>query len=295
MQTDHLSQLENKSVFILREAYANFKNLGMLWSIGKDSTVLLWLARKAFFGHVPFPLIHIDTHFKIPEMIEYRDRLAQEWSLNLVVGENERALKEKLTFADGTVDRLACCKNLKSDALQKTLSGKGVRHRFDHDARTFRAEENPEPFTGLILGIRADEEGSRSKERYFSPRDAENQWDVADQPPELWNQFKTEFAPGTHVRIHPLLDWKEVNIWEYIQRENIPTVSLYYDKGEGRRYRSLGCAPCTRPVESTAKNVAEIIEELKAGKFANIAERAGRAQDSDDGGTLENLRKDGYM
>jgi sulfate adenylyltransferase subunit 2 len=111
----------------------------------------------------------------------------------------------------------------------------------------------------------------------------------------LWNQFKTDFAPGTHVRIHPLLDWTELNIWEYIEREKIPTVSLYFNQGSGQRYRSLGCWPCTKPVESTSHNVPEIIEELRSGKFVNIAERSGREQDKDDGGGLETLRRDGYM
>jgi sulfate adenylyltransferase subunit 2 len=146
----------------------------------------------------------------------------------------------------------------------------------------------------VIVGARADEEGSRSKERYFSARDTQNEWNIADQPPEFWNQYKTDFAPGTNVRIHPLLDWTELNIWEYIEREKIPTVSLYYNQGDGRRYRSLGCYPCTYPVESEARNVAEIIAELRVGKFANIAERAGRAQDKDGQG-LESLRKEGYM
>ena len=118
---------------------------------------------------------------------------------------------------------------------------------------------------------------------------------VGDQPPEFWNQYKTDFAPGTHVRIHPLLDWTEVDIWEYIEKESIPTVSLYYDQGEGIRYRSLGCEPCTSPIKSTAGNVVEIIEELKSGKLRNIAERSGREQDKEDGGGLEELRKDGYM
>lgn len=118
---------------------------------------------------------------------------------------------------------------------------------------------------------------------------------MGDQPPEFWNQYKTEFAPGTHVRIHPLLDWTELNIWEYIQRENIPTVSLYYDQGKGSRYRSLGCGPCTQAVSSTASSVDDVILELRTGKFANIAERSGRAQDKDDGGGLETLRRDGYM
>jgi len=147
----------------------------------------------------------------------------------------------------------------------------------------------------VIVGARADEEGSRSKERYFSPRDKNNEWDVGDQPPELWNQFKTDFAPGTHLRIHPLLDWTELNIWEYIERENIPIIDLYFDQGNGKRYRSLGCYPCTTPVESTSKNVSDIVAELKTGKFVNIAERSGRAQDKEDGGGLETLRRDGYM
>jgi sulfate adenylyltransferase subunit 2 len=292
---DHLDALEHRSVFLLREAYASFKNLGMLWSIGKDSTVLLWLTRKAFFGHVPIPLIHIDTAYKIPEMIEYRDRLAAEWNLHLIYGQNREALDAKRTFPDGAVDRIACCTLLKTEALKKTLSGEWPRYRLNHATRGYEVDRNTEAFTGIIAGVRADEEGSRSKERYFSARGAAGHWDVADQPPEFWNQYKTDFAPGTHVRIHPLLDWTELNIWEYIERENIPTVSLYYNQGSGKRYRSLGCYPCTNPVDSDARTVSEIIEELRTGKFSNVAERSGRAQDKDDGGGLETLRRDGYM
>ena len=293
--TDHLDQLESRSVHILREAYANFKQLCMLWSIGKDSTVLLWLARKAFFGHVPFPLVHVDTSFKIPEMITYRDRLALEWKLTMIVGQNREALERKQTFPDGAVDRITCCGLLKTEALKYTLSGEWPRLRMNHATGQYETDPNREPYTGVIVGARADEEGSRSKERYFSPRTGENQWDVGDQPPEFWNQYKTDFAPGTHVRIHPLLDWTELNIWEYIEREKIPTVPLYYDQGAGTRYRSLGCGTCTKAVESTARDVGEIIVELHSGKFANIAERAGRAQDKDDGGGLETLRREGYM
>ena len=292
---DHLQELESKSVYILREAYSNFKNLGMLWSMGKDSTVLLWLTKKAFYGHVPFPLIHIDTHYKIPEMINYRDTLTREWHLPMVVGSNEEALAQKQTFPDGNVDRIACCSLLKTEALRRTLTGEGKRLRYNHSKQAYEEESNPEPFTGVIVGARADEEGSRSKERYFSPRDKKNEWNIGEQPPEFWNQYKTDFAPGTNVRIHPLLDWTELNIWEYIERESIPTVSLYYNHGDGKRYRSLGCYPCTFPVESEARNVSEIIAELKTGKFSHVAERAGRAQDKDDGGTLETLRREGYM
>ena len=292
---DTLDRLEARSIYILREAYREFKSLCMLWSIGKDSTVLLWLARRAFFGHVPFPLVHIDTHFKIPEMIEYRDRMAREWKLNMVYGENATALSSKETFPDGKVDRITCCRNLKSEALKRTLSGEWTRYRMDHALGRYGMDPNKEPYTGVIVGARADEEGSRSKERYFSSRDKENEWDVGDQPPELWNQYKTDFAPGTHVRVHPLLDWTELNIWEYIERENIGVVPLYFNQGNGRRYRSLGCYPCTQPVESDARTVREIIEELRTGKFANIAERSGRAQDKEDGGGLETLRREGYM
>lgn len=292
---DHLDRLESQSIHILREAYANFRSLCMLWSIGKDSTVLLWLSRKAFFGHVPYPLVHIDTSYKIPEMITYRDRLAMEWKLTMIVGQNREALEAKRTFPDGTADRITCCRLLKTDALKHTLSGDWPRMRLNHATGQYEVDRNTEPYTGVIVGARADEEGSRSKERYFSPRTTTSEWDIGEQPPEFWNQYKTEFAPGTHVRIHPLLDWTELNIWEYIEREKIPTVSLYYDQGEGKRYRSLGCWPCTNAVESGARSVGEVIVELRTGKFANIAERSGRAQDKDDGGGLETLRRDGYM
>jgi sulfate adenylyltransferase subunit 2 len=292
---NQLDQLESRSMHILREAYREFKSLCMLWSIGKDSTVMLWLARKAFYGHVPFPLVHIDTSYKIQEMITYRDRLALEWKLNMVVGRNREALEAGETYPNGKLDRIACCRALKSEALKHTLSGEWPRLRMNHDSGEYEIDANPEPYHGVIVGVRADEEGSRSKERYFSPRDSSNDWDVDDQPPELWNQYKTDFAPGTHLRIHPLLDWTELNLWEYIEREGIPMVSLYYDQGQGTRYRSLGCEPCTACVSSTATDVHAIVEELRSGKFSNIAERSGRAQDAEDGGGLETLRRDGYM
>jgi sulfate adenylyltransferase subunit 2 len=291
----HLEEIEANSIYILRESYKDFKNLVMLWSIGKDSTVLLWLARKAFLGHVPFPLMHIDTNYKITEMIRYRNEIAMEWKLNLIIGQNRKMLKKKQTFPDGNVDRLSCCRNLKSEALKHTLSGEWPRYKLNHQSGKYELDNNTEAYTGAIVGVRADEEGSRSKERCFSPRNKSNDWDVDDQPPELWNQYNTDFAPGTHLRIHPLLDWTELDIWEYINKENIPITPLYFDSGNGKRYRSLGCFPCTQSVSSNAENVADIITELKSGKFANIAERSGRAQDKDDGGGLETLRRDGYM
>ncbi|MBP7654482.1 sulfate adenylyltransferase subunit CysD, partial [Candidatus Dependentiae bacterium] len=260
-----------------------------------DSTVMLWLARKAFFGHVPFPLVHIDTHYKIAEMIEYRDHIAKEWHLDMMYGENSEALEKKMTFPDGSCTRVECCKNLKTIPLNRTLDGSFKRFRLNYKKEIYEIDKNTEAYTGVIVGVRADEEGSRSKERYFSPRQKNDVWQVDNQPPEFWNQFKTDFKPGTHIRIHPLLDWTELDIWEYIEKENIPVVSLYFDSGEGKRYRSLGCWPCTFPVESNATNVSEIIEELKKGKFSNISERSGRAQDKEDGCGLEDLRKEGYM
>ncbi|MFT7579564.1 MAG: sulfate adenylyltransferase subunit 2 [Myxococcota bacterium] len=286
--SNHLQELENQGVYILREAYRHFKSLCMLWSIGKDSTVMLWLARKAFFGHVPLPLVHIDTSYKIPAMIEYRDRLAREWGLRMVVGQNTTALADGMNHTRG---RLNCCGALKTTALRHTLDGTWPRLIMNSDGK-YEVERDPEPYTGVIVGARADEEGSRSKERYFSPRDKNNDWDVADQPPEFWNQFKTDFAPGTHVRIHPLLDWTETNIWEYIEREKIPIIDLYYDRGEGTRYRSLGCGPCTGNIQSTATTPVQIIDELRN---TTVAERAGRAQDQEDPHAMEKLRRDGYM
>ncbi len=292
---NQMDRLENKSIFILREAYNQFKSLCMLWSIGKDSTVLLWLTRKAFFGHVPFPLVHIDTTYKIPEMIAYRDRLALEFGIDMIVGKNNEALKNKRTFPDGNATRIECCSFLKTDALIHTINGDWPRLRLNHTLRQYQVDPHPEPYTGVIVGLRADEEGSRSKERYFSARDSKSHWDVADQPPEFWNQHNTDFAPNAHVRVHPLLDWTELNIWEYIERESIPMVSLYFNQGNGKRYRSLGCWPCTKPIDSQSSTVSEIVQELRAGQLTNIAERSGREQDKEDGGGLEELRKGGYM
>jgi sulfate adenylyltransferase subunit 2 len=269
---DYLSKLENQSIYILREAFNKFENLAMLWSIGKDSTVLLWLARKAFFGHVPFPLVHVDTTYKIPSMIEYRDRLVKEWKLQLIVGKNEEVLKSGITYPNGKATRVECCGTLKKDGLKQVLD----KHHF----------------TGVIVGVRRDEEPTRAKERYFSPRDKNMEWNVEDQPPELWDQFKTDFEKGTHIRIHPLLHWTELNVWEYIERENIPVIPLYFANGKNERYRSLGCAPCTFPIKSSARTVSEIITELRQTK---TSERSGRAQDKESEDAFEKLRRDGYM
>lgn len=268
----HLDELENQSIFILREAFNKFNNLAMLWSIGKDSCVMLWLARKAFFGHVPFPCVHVDTTYKIPSMIQFRDETVKQWGLDLRTGKNEEALAAGKTFPNGTATRVECCSLLKRDALQDVIADNG--------------------FEAVVLGIRRDEEGTRAKERYFSPRTKDFEWDFKDQPPELWDQFKTDFEPGTHLRIHPLLHWTEQNIWEYIDRERIPVVPLYFADENNKRYRSLGCAPCTDGVDSVAATVPEIIEELRS---TSISERSTRAQDQEAEDAFERLRASGYM
>ena len=265
---DHLDALESQSIFILREAFNKIENLAMLWSLGKDSNAMLWMARKAFFGHVPFPLIHIDTKHKIPEMIQFRDQLAKDWNLNLVTGSNEKALAEGMGPDKG---RVICCSALKTDGLKQIVAEGG--------------------YTGLIAGIRRDEEGTRAKERVFSPRGENAAWDFRDQPPEFWEQFNTEIPPGASLRIHPLLHWTEIDIWRYIGREGIPIPDLYYAKN-GRRYRSLGCAPCTGDIASTATTVEQIIAELEATR---VPERAGRAQDQESEDAFERLRVEGYM
>ncbi|MDR2387090.1 MAG: sulfate adenylyltransferase subunit 2 [Deltaproteobacteria bacterium] len=265
---NHLRSLEAYSVFILREAYSRLGRLGLLWSIGKDSTVLLWLAKKAFFGHCPFPFIHVDTSYKIPEMIDFRDQVVAKMGLELIVHQNKGALLAGMGPEKG---RLVCCKALKTEALNDMTKTYG--------------------FDGLIVGVRRDEEGSRSKERVFSVRNLRDEWDYVNQAPELWGQFKTEFPKGHHVRVHPLLQWSEIDIWRYIEAEDIPVIDLYFSKN-GERYRSLGCAPCTAKIKSQAKSVTEIIRELEKTK---VSERAGRAQDQEDAYAMQKLRKDGYM
>jgi sulfate adenylyltransferase subunit 2 len=240
IESEKLDYLESHSIYILREGFRKFSSLAMLWSMGKDSTVLLWLARKAFLGKIPFPLIHIDTTFKLPEMIAFRDEFVQKHGLELIVGKNERALANGMNH---TVGRLTCCTALKTEALQQLMAERSLE--------------------GLFLGIRRDEDGTRSKERYFSPRNRTFEWNYKDQPPEFWDQFKTDFGREHHIRIHPILDWTELDIWEYIRREGIPVIDLYFSRN-GSRYRSLGCGPCTGQIRSEARNVPEIIEELKA-------------------------------
>jgi sulfate adenylyltransferase subunit 2 len=265
---EQLAELENQSVYIFREAYRKFENLALLYSIGKDSTVMIHLARKAFLGRLPFPLVHIDTTYKYPEMIAYRDKMVSLWGADLRVGRNDEALAGGMGPGQG---RLLCCEKLKTEGLSRII------------------EEND--FHGLFLGIRRDEEGSRAKERVFSPRDKNFEWAYKDQPPELWDQFNTGFDPGTHIRIHPILHWTELHIWEYIREEGIEVCPLYFAK-EGKRFRSLGCVPCTKPIDSRAATIDEIIEELRTIK---APERAGRAQDQENAYAMQKLRARGYM
>ena len=208
---DKLDQLENQSIYIIREAYCHFRSLAALWSIGKDSTTLLWLCRKAFFGRIPFPVVHIDTSFKFQEIYRFRDRYAGQWNLNLLVARNEDALARGVNCA---ASKLACCTELKTNALKQAIASHG--------------------FDALLLGIRRDEHGIRAKERYFSPRDRQFQWDYQDQPPELWDQYTSRADGDAHVRVHPLLHWTEKDVWRYVQRENMPFVELYRAR-DGRR------------------------------------------------------------
>ena len=264
--TGHLDDLEARSIYILREAFNRIEPLGMLWSIGKDSNALLWLARKAFYGRVPFPVIQLDTEMELPEVYAFRDRLVPDWGLNLKVETCPPEAEMDQTLPPGA-----------RAAARKTA---GLRQLMERDR-----------YRGMILGIRRDEQGTRAKERVFSPRDAEGAWDFRDQPPEFWDQYKTEFPDGTHVRIHPLLHWTELDIWRYTKREKIPVVPLYFAR-DGKRYRSLGEKNITFPVDSTADTIDAIIAELEVTR---TPERAGRSMDHEAEDAFERLRSDGYM
>ncbi|MDR3497592.1 MAG: sulfate adenylyltransferase subunit 2 [Parvibaculum sp.] len=263
---DRLDQLESQSIYIFREAFNRIENIAMLWSLGKDSNVMIWLARKAFFGHVPFPVMHVDTEKKFPEMYEFRDRYAKEWGLNFI-----RELCPPIEATDDTLPPAARSAARKTEGLKLAIKKHG--------------------FNALFAGIRRDEEATRAKERVFSPRGLTGQWDFKDQPPEFWDQYKTDFPAGTHVRVHPLLHWTEIDIWLYTQREQIPTIPLYFAKN-GKRYRSLGDKDITNPVSSTATTIDEIIEELRTTK---VSERSGRAMDHESEDAFERLRADGYL
>jgi len=263
---NHLDALENQSIYILREAFSSIERLAMLWSLGKDSNVMIWLARKAFLGRLPFPVAHLDTGKEFPETYAFRERYAEEWGLDLIADECPpiEAVEEDLPPAS----RFAARKSL---GLSQAIERYG--------------------FQGLITGIRRDEQATRAKERVFSPRDEAGIWDFGDQPPEFWGQYNTEFASGVHVRVHPLLHWTEVDIWRYIRRESIPVVPLYFARN-GQRYRSLGEQGITFPIQSDATTIDEIITELEASREP---ERAGRAMDHESEDAFERLRTHGYL
>ena len=265
---DSLSKLENESIYLIREAYSQFKDIGMLWSIGKDSTTLLWLIRKAFYGKIPFPVIHLDTGYKFKEIYEFRDYYARKWDLDLLVYRNEEALQNGMGPGKG---KLECCTQLKTQALKQVVAKNHIK--------------------ALYLGIRRDEHGVRAKERFFSIRDQDFEWNYKEQSLETWDQHRTETREEEHFRIHPILSWTEKDIWNYIEREKIPMVKLYFSDGE-KRYRSIGCETCCNPILSTAGSVPEIIRELEK---TNISERSGRAQDKESDYMMQKLRSLGYM
>ena len=264
--TDKLDDLESQSVFILREAYRRLKPLGMLWSLGKDSNVMLWLARKAFLGRVPFPVMHVDTGKKFREMYEFRERYAKEWDLDLIVRDCP-----PIEDIDPTLPPAARSAARKTAGLARLIEERGL--------------------AGVIAGIRRDEQATRAKERVFSPRGASNRWDTRNQPPEFWGQFVVPYEQGAHVRVHPLLAWTELDVWQYIEREGIPVVDLYFSR-DGMRYRSLGDQDITLPVPSNASTIAEVIAELRQTR---TSERSGRAMDNETEDAFERLRVAGYL
>lgn len=263
---NHLDKLENTAIYVLREAFAAFHKPAMLWSLGKDSNVMVHLAQKAFFGKLPFPLVHVDTGKKFPEMYAFRDEYSKKWGAQLIVGQCP-----PVESVDPSLPPAARSAARKTEGLANLIKAQG--------------------FDAVIAGIRRDEQSTRAKERFFSPRSEGGNWDVQDQPPELWDQFNTNYPRGVHVRVHPLLSWAEIDIWRYIQRENIPIVSLYFAK-DGKRYRSLGDQDLTKPIKSNASTLADIIKELET---TTAPERAGRTMDHEREDVFERLRAKGYM
>lgn len=263
---DSLDLLEAESIFILREAYSRIPKIGMLWSLGKDSNVMIWLAKKAFLGKMPFPAIHLDTGLEFPETYAFRDRYAREWELEFI-GDACPPIEN----VDPTLPPASRLAARKTHGLTQAIERYG--------------------FNGIIAGIRRDEQATRAKERVFSPRASEGKWDVREQPPELWDHYNTDFPPGTHIRIHPLLHWTELDVWRYIRREAIPVVPLYFAK-DGKRFRSLGEMGITFPIDSTASTIDEIVAELAS---IRTPERAGRAMDHESEDAFERLRVAGYM
>lgn len=299
MALTHLQQLEAESIKIMREVAAEFENPVMLYSIGKDSSVLLHLARKAFYpAKIPFPLLHVDTNWKFREMIEFRDRLAKEYGFDLIVHKNPEGIEMGVgPFTHGSG---------KHTDIMKTQGLKQALDKYGFDA--------------AFGGARRDEEKSRAKERVYSFRDKHHRWDPKNQRPELWNTYNSQVNPGESIRVFPLSNWTELDIWQYIYQENIDMVPLYLAKerpvverdgtlimvddermplNEGEvpqmksvRFRTLGCYPLTGAVESTASTLTEIIEEML---LSTSSEREGRVIDHDSAGSMEKKKREGYF
>lgn len=251
----------------MREAYNRLQNVCMLWSIGKDSTAMLWMVRKAFYGRVPFDLVLLDTGMEMDEVYDFRDYLIKEWGLENVI--NWQCPPEE--EMDQTLPPATRAAMRKTEGLKTLL--------------------NEKQYKGVICGIRRDEQSMRAKERVFSPRSMDGSWDFKDQPAEFWDQYKTEFPEGCHLRIHPILHWTEVDMWRYTKEENIPCCPLYFSR-EGKRYRSLGEKNITLPIESPATDIEGIIKELESTK---TSERSGRTMDNETEDSFERLRAMGYM
>jgi sulfate adenylyltransferase subunit 2 len=295
----HLRQLEAESLHIIREVAAEFENPVMLYSIGKDSSVMLRLALKAFFpAKPPFPLMHIDTTWKFREMIEFRDRMARELGFDLIIHINEEGVRQGIgPFSHGSA---LYTDIMKTEGLKQALD----KYKFD----------------AAFGGARRDEEKSRAKERIFSFRTATHRWDPKKQRPELWNLYNARVKSGESIRAFPLSNWTELDIWQYIYLENIPIVPLYLSKvrpvverdgvlilvdderiplGPGEkpqmksvRFRTLGCYPLTGAVESTAATLPDVIQEML---LARTSERQGRVIDHDQAGSMEKKKQEGYF
>jgi len=295
----HLKQLEAESIHIIREVAAEFERPVMLYSIGKDSAVMLHLAIKAFYpGKLPFPLMHVDTTWKFKEMIEFRDKLIKDLDLDLIVHKNQEGIDQGIgPFTHGSQKHTEV---MKTDSLKQGLN----KYKFD----------------AAFGGARRDEEKSRAKERVYSFRDKNHRWDPKNQRPELWNIYNGKLDQDESIRVFPLSNWTELDIWQYIHLENIPIVPLYFAKkrpvvekdgmlimvdddrmpiGDNEkiemkmvRFRTLGCYPLTGAVESTATTLPEIIQEML---LTTTSERQGRLIDHDQSGSMEQKKREGYF
>ncbi|HAQ73749.1 sulfate adenylyltransferase subunit CysD [Stutzerimonas nitrititolerans] len=299
----HLKELEAESIHIIREVAAEFDNPVMLYSIGKDSAVMLHLARKAFYpGKLPFPVMHVDTRWKFQEMYRFRDKMVAEMDLDLITHVNPDGVAQDINpFTHGSAKHTDI---MKTEGLKQALD----KHGFD----------------AAFGGARRDEEKSRAKERVYSFRDAKHRWDPKNQRPELWNVYNSKVKKGESIRVFPLSNWTELDIWQYIYLEQIPIVPLYFaaereviekngtlimidderilehltDEEKSRiekrmvRFRTLGCYPLTGAVESTAATLPEIIQEML---LTRTSERQGRVIDHDGAGSMEEKKRQGYF